>query len=217
VAEIVDADPSAISEEALQAIATNLYRNQRVQWILVAFNCVAILILLASISGVNVSVNILGAAIGSFLPIREMVLLIASLLGVFIFIVARQNELLAAVLDAQVRRLNPKSFFITGLRYRRFLIYPPPPNEFTGKYRVGAFRHSLASIVMASLIFGLLGFSILAASVHIIVLWQLWQRPEIPVFFNRLIISVVVLFDVMTTSGLAYTKLPLPTLRVERK
>ena len=210
--KLLESEPALIDQSFIQTISDNLLKNDRFYWILTVAQSVVLMLLLSSIYNVHFTLKIFDATIGNNVPLREMLLLTSSMLGLFTFTITVERNFLTAMIETYLMQNNSAAAYpFIRHKYRRLLgIMPRTKFSFGNHVLLGFTQITLIILMMLSGLLGLVALVVLALSIHITVLWQMWHNPQIPALLNHIIILVVVCFDLFGICFVLFDNIRLP-------
>jgi hypothetical protein len=209
--------PDLFDEGLINSLAARSLDNDSVGWKATAAQMLLMLFLPANLYDVHINVKVFDDEIGSFLPIREVLLLLSSLVGLLMWSVNRQRNFINDFISSYLLIRYPVGHSIRRSALKTGL-FEAPDMEFDPKAIGSHWARSIA-MCLAALVF-LLGTAcliFLMASVHFLILWKMWTKPAIPAFFNHLIIMTVICFDLFSVSAFIVDQAPLPLKALRTK
>lgn len=206
-------NPEVFNQEFVETISDNLLKSEKTYWILVLGQSVLLTFLLASIYNINFTIKIFDAVIGTNLPLREILLLASSIVGLVTFTLIRETNYESVMIEVYLsEKLPADTYPYIRHKFRRLLgNMPLGAMDFATNTVPGFMQIFLIAITAIGLVAGIVCLLLIFLAIHLILLWQIWHQPELPRILNRLVIITVLSFDAFGAAFVILDSIPLPT------
>jgi len=200
------------SDTFIDRLSENLAKNERMFWTLTLINLGMYVLLLANLYGVSFQLRLFDTEIGPNFPIREILLLASSVLGLSVFVLGRETDDLRNMIDAYLEIKSPAAVYpFLRHKYRRLLgTFPAFRYKFGEHTAPGVAQLLLIFLALILLLVGIFCLVLLLIAIHALIIWRMWHDPRLPWILNHLIIFIVVCFDLFAFMFTVFLVVPLP-------
>jgi hypothetical protein len=206
-AKLIEKNADLASDGAMNDYGSILIKNDRLSLLLYTGQFVLLCMLLVNLFKVPVEVTIYDVKIGPTLPIREVLLLMTTAVGAYIYALSETNLDVSDILAQAARARFGDGATLYLARHRRLFQLWAARFEGTGRFK-NNLQVVFAGIAIVSMLAAIGALLLLSLSVQFLVIWKMWHEPAIPMFFNRLIIAIPVIFDIVWLSAFLMDRLP---------